>query len=74
MNNQNLIVYQLTHLFKIFKELEEELNFSVIETIDKKSLINDNDSLDNYLIITKKKFQNCYSINNIINYQLKFLK
>jgi len=55
MNNQNLIVYQLNHLFKIFKELEEDLNFSVIEILDEKSLINEIKNLNNYLIITKKE-------------------
>ena len=55
MNNQNLIVYQLNHLFKIFKELEEDLNFSVIEILDEKSLINEIKNLNNYLIITKNE-------------------
>ena len=58
MNNRNLIVYQLSPLYKIFKELEEDLNFRVIETLDKKSLINITKSLDNYLIIVKKEIPN----------------
>ena len=61
MNNQNLIVYQLNPLYKIFKELEEDLNFRVIETLDEKSLINITKNLDNYLVIAKKEISN---INN----------
>ena len=61
MNNQKLIVYQLNPLYKIFKELEEDLNFRVIEILDEKSLINITKNLDNYLVIAKKEISN---INN----------
>ena len=61
MNNRNLIVYQLNPLYKIFKELEEDLNFRVIETSDEKSLINITKSSNNYLVIVKKEISN---INN----------
>ena len=58
MNNRNLIVYQLNPLYKIFKELEEDLNFRVIEILDEKSLINITKTLDNYLVIAKKEISN----------------
>ena len=41
MNNKNLIVYQLNPLYKIFKELEDNINFSVIEILDEKNLIDE---------------------------------
>ena len=62
MNNQNIIIYQLTFLYQIFKELEEDIKFNFIEINDEKSLINEINSLNNYLIITKKEILN-------INYQ-----
>ena len=55
MNNKNLIVYQLNPLYKIFKELEDNINFSVIEILDEKNLIDETKNLNNYLIITKKE-------------------
>lgn len=55
MNNQNLIVYRLNPLYKILKELGDDINFSVIEILDEKSLIIQIKNLNNYLIITKKK-------------------
>jgi hypothetical protein len=61
MNDQNLIVYRLNPLYKIFKELEDDLNFRVIETSDEKSLINITKSSNNYLVIVKKEISN---INN----------
>ena len=55
MNNKNLIVYQLNPLYKIFKELEDNINFRVIEILDEKNLIDETKNLNNYLIITKKE-------------------
>ncbi len=55
MNNQNLIIYQFNPLYKILKELEQDLNFKIIESSNEKSLNNQIKNLNNYLIITKKK-------------------
>ena len=55
MNNQNLIIYQFNTLYQILKELEKDLNFSVIESLNEKSLHNKIKNLNNYLVITKKK-------------------
>jgi len=55
MNNQNLIVYRFNLLYQILKELEEDINFRIIEISDEKSLINEINNLNNYLIITKKQ-------------------
>jgi hypothetical protein len=61
MNNQNLIIYQFTVLYEIFKEFEQDINFKTIEILNEKSLINEIKNLKNYLIITKKEILN---INN----------
>ena len=55
MNNQNLIIYQFNSLYRILKEIEQDLNFSIVESLNEKSLKNKIKNLDNYLVITKKK-------------------
>ena len=55
MNNQNLIVYRFNFLYQILKELEEDIHFKIIEISDEKTLGNEIENLNNYLIITKKK-------------------
>ena len=58
MNNQNLIIYQFNPMYQILKELEQDLNFKIIESLNEKSLNNQIEKLNNYLIITKKKILN----------------
>ena len=58
MNNQNLIIYQFTPLYKILKELEKELDLKITEILNEKLLNNEIKDLKNYLIITKKKSLN----------------
>ncbi len=61
MNIQNLIIYKSNTLFQVLKEIEQELNFHIIEILNEKSLNDKIKDLKNYLIITKKKLLN---INN----------
>jgi hypothetical protein len=61
MNNQNLIIYQFSILYKILIEFDQDINFKIIEIFNEKSLINEIKNLKNYLIITKKEILN---INN----------
>ena len=66
MNNQNIIVYRFNYLYQILKELEEDINFRIIEISNEKSLINEIKDLNNYLIITKKqilKFNNQFILS-----------
>ena len=55
MNNQNIIVYRFSILYKILKELEKDINFRILEILDEKSLSNEIKNLNKYLIITKKQ-------------------
>ena len=55
MDNKYLIIYKFTSLYQILKELDQNLNFKIIEIINEKSLNNEVKNLKNYLIITKKK-------------------
>ena len=61
MEKQNLIIFKFKALFKIIKELEDNLNFKIFEIINDKMLDNKLNNIDNYLIITKKKIE---GINN----------
>ena len=38
MSNQNLLIYQLPYLYEIMRELEDYLNYKVIETTSQKRL------------------------------------
>ncbi len=58
MNNQNIIVYRFNSLYQIFKELEKDINFKIIEISNEKSLNKEINNLNNYLIITKKQILN----------------
>ena len=85
MSIQNLIIYKFDILYHILKELEEHLNFKIIEASGDKILnIEINNSTD-YLILTQKNklhFKNQISlenfpikINNLIEkLNIKFLK
>ena len=68
MNNQNLIVYRFNFLYQILKELEEDIHFKIIEISDEKTLTNEIQNLNNYLIITKKqilKFNNQFVLSQL---------
>ena len=68
MNNQNLIVYRFNFLYKILKELENDIHFKTIEISDEKTLANEIKNLNNYLIITKKQilnFNNQFVLNQL---------
>ena len=85
MNNQTLVIYDFKILYEILKEVEEHLNFNLINTkklIDKDRKTKKN---QNYLIISNKKikdFDEYMLINNspinltklIENINIGFLK
>ena len=55
MNNQNLIIYDFPVLFNILSEIKNNLNFKLLN-VSKKEYDNIQfRSLENYLVITKKK-------------------
>ena len=55
MINQNIIVYQFNSLYKILKEVEQDIKFNIIEVLDEKSLKSEIEKLQNYLIVSNKK-------------------
>ena len=54
MNIQNLIIYKFDVLYHILKELEEDLNFKILQIKNDKILNVKIENLDHYLIVTKK--------------------
>ena len=58
MNKQNLIIYKFKSLYKILKELEENLNFKIFELSEEKNLKDKLNNYEDYLILTKKKIEN----------------
>ena len=74
MSYQNLIIYQFTPFYKIFKEIEQELNFNIIEVTNDKTLNSTINELENYLIISKKKYSNITSQLIIDQFPANILK
>ena len=56
MSAQNLIIYKFTSLYHILEELDLDLNFKIIFVDDEKSLNDNAKNLNNYLIISNKKY------------------
>ena len=54
MNNKIVIVYQFTPLYQIMKEIEHDLNFSVVQILNAHDLNNLIKKNDNYSIVTNK--------------------
>ncbi len=68
MNNQNLIIFNFRSLYIILKELEEHLDFHILESLSIQNLDDKTKNLKNYLIITQKKMKdinNQFILNNI---------
>ena len=74
MNNQKLIIYKFTELYRILKELSLELNFEIIEITDEKLLNQKIDSLNNFLILTNKKNLNTQNLMIIEKFPIKIFE
>ena len=61
MQAQNLIIYKFSELYHILKEIELDLNFKISFVDDENILKNTIKNLNNYLIITDRKYS---SIDN----------
>ena len=68
MENQNLIIFNFTTIFKILSEIENNLNFKIIK-IDKEDLNNfDEKKYTNFLLLTKNqipKIENQFILDNL---------
>ena len=55
MNNLNLIIFNFKSLYLVLKELEEYLNFKILDAPNIKDLNDKIKNSKNYLIISQKK-------------------
>lgn len=74
MINSNLVIYKQRILFKILAELEQDLNFKIFEINNEKSLEQEIQKLDNYIVITKKKIFNITNQMIFDQYPIKISK
>ena len=58
MTTQNLIIYKFTLLYHILEELDLDLNFKIIFADSENSLFDKINKLNNYLILSDKKYVN----------------
>ena len=58
MSTQKLIIYKFKTLYNILEELSLDLNFNIISVDDEKSLKNEVENFNHYLIISYKIFSN----------------
>ncbi len=61
MSIQKLIIYKFNSLYKILEELSLDLNFKITYLDNEQSLNKVVRNLDNYLIISNKKYANIYN-------------
>ncbi len=74
MHIQNLIIYKFDVLYHILKELDEDLNFKVLQIKDDKVLNSEIKKLENYLIITKNNNSNLKNSVFLERFPLKLNK
>jgi len=74
MINQILIIYRFKSIFDILKELENEINFIVLEAFNEKVLKNKIEENKNTLIITKTSIKNLDNQLLIQNLPIKLSK
>ena len=74
MNKSNLIIYKQKTLYKILEELDQDLNFQIIEINNEKSLEQEIKKLHNFIIITKKQIFNLSYQMIIDEYPIKVSK
>ncbi len=68
MSSQNIIIYKFTGLYQILEELDLDLNFNII-FVDSEDFLNEKvKDLNNYLIISNKKYsdiRNQFVLDNL---------
>ncbi len=74
MSNQNLIIYKFTALYHILEELSLEINFKLKFIENEKSLKEKIKNLNNYLIISNKKYPDISNQFVLDNLPIKIFK
>ena len=77
MSVQNLIIYKFTSLYHILEELGLDLNFNITFADTENSLKNKIKNLDNYLVLSNKKYSdisNQFVLDNLPINIFKFIE
>ena len=74
MNNANLIIYKQPTLYKILNELNQDLNFQIIDVQNGIDLKKKMGLLDNYVVIAKKKVSDVTNLLIIDSHPIKIQK
>ena len=74
MNKQDLIIYDFQILYEIFAEIEEILNFKLINVSKDKFSKIQFKKLENFLVISNKKISNFQDQIIVENYPIELLK
>ena len=74
MNKANLIIYKQSSLYKILHELDQDLNFQIIDVQNGDDLKKKGELLDNYVVIKKKKIPDFTNLLILDNYPIKIQK
>ena len=74
MSRQNLIIYNFTSLYSILEELSSDLNFNISYADDENSLDHYIKNLNNYLVISNKKYPDIDNQFVLINVPIDIFK
>ena len=74
MNNANLIIYKQSSLYKILHELDQDLNFQIIDVQNVDDLKKKIGFLDNYVVLARKKVSDVTNLLILNNYPIKIQK
>ena len=74
MSIQNLIIYKFISLYHILEELASELNFKITFVDSESSLKDEIKNLDNYLILSHKKYSNIDNELLLIDFPINIFK
>ena len=74
VSTQNLIIYKLTPLYHILEELDLDLNLKIVYLDSENSLEDSIKSLDNFLIISDRKYPNIVNQFVLENTPIKIFK
>ena len=74
MNNANLIIYKQPSLYKILNELDQDINFQIIDVQNGEDLKKKMGLLDNYVVIARKKISDVTNLLILDSYPIKIQK
>ena len=74
MNTSNLIIYKFSELYHIIEELSLDLNFKISFANNKNSLNEKVKKLNNYLVVSNKKYPEIINLFVLDNFPIKIFR